>query len=530
MENEEIKLKARPPHPLFTDLLNANVIEFLSELHRQFEGKREALLARRIVRQYEIDDGAEFDFLPETAHIRDDPSWKVAPCPANLNKRWVEITGPTDPKMLINALNSKADIYMADFEDSNSPTFGNVMGGQFNLKKAIRRALEHKTPKKTYRLNDQTATLFVRPRGWHLPESHFFVDEAPISASLFDFGVYLFHNAHELIKRGSAPYFYLPKMESHLEARLWQEVFNFAEEKLSLPRGTIRCTVLIETIGAAFEMEEILFELKESITGLNAGRWDYIFSIIKKEQEDKQLVLPDRGLITMRVPFMKAYADLLVHTCHKRGAHAMGGMSAFVPKRGDDEVNRVAFKKVREDKELEVSQGFDGTWVAHPDLVPLAMEVFETKLGSDNQKDKLRNDALKEVPSLTQFTIPDSKVTLAGVRQNTRISLIYLAAWLNGQGALAIDNLMEDLATCEISRAQLWQWIHRKAEMEEGGVVTLELVKQFIVETERALLVNPAEPFPHRRKLVKAKQRLLECISSEQFIEFLSSHCLKDIF
>ncbi|CRX38030.1 malate synthase A [Estrella lausannensis] len=530
MEDEEIKLKPHPPHPLFTDLLNAGAIDFLSALHREFEDKREALLARRIVRQYEIDQGGRFDFPPEPASIRNDPSWSVAPCPADLNKRWVEITGPTDAKMLINALNSKADIYMADFEDSNSPTFGNIMSGHFNLKKAIRRALEHKTPKKTYRLNATTATLFVRPRGWHLPETHFFVDDAPVSASLFDFGVYLYHNAHELIKKGSAPYFYLPKMESHLEARLWQEVFTFAEEKLSLPKGTIRCTVLIETIGAAFEMEEILFELKESITGLNAGRWDYIFSIIKKEQANAELVFPDRGSITMRVPFMKAYADLLVHTCHKRGAHAMGGMSAFVPKRGDEEVNRIAFAKVREDKELEVSQGFDGTWVAHPDLVPLATEVFETKLGRDNQKDMLRNDALGDTAKLTQFTVPGGKVTLAGVRQNARISLIYLAAWLSGQGALAIDNLMEDLATCEISRAQLWQWIHRKAELEEGGVVSLDLVKQTIEEAERELLANPDEPYPHRKKLSKAKQRLIECVSSEQFIEFLSSHCLKDIF
>lgn len=530
MKEEPFHLKPTPPHPLFTDLLGSQSIEFLSELHRKFEGKREALLSRRIVRQCEIDEGANYSFLEETSAVRKDPSWKVAPCPAELNKRWVEITGPTDPKMLINALNSGADIYMADFEDSNTPTFGNILGGHVNIKKAIRKALTHKTPKKTYRLNEETAILFVRPRGWHLHEPHFFVDNAPMSASLFDFGLHVFHNAKELMQRGSAPYFYLPKIESHLEARLWQEVFTFAEEKLALPKGSIRCTVLIETIGAAFEMEEILFELKSSITALNAGRWDYIFSIIKKFQNNQKLILPDRGSITMRVPFMKAYADLLVHTCHKRGAHAMGGMSAFVPKRGDEEVNQTAFLKVREDKELEVSQGFDGTWVAHPDLVPLAREVFATKLGKDNQKEVMRNDALKEESHLQQFDVKGGKVTIAGVRQNSRIGLIYLAAWISGQGALAIDNLMEDLATCEISRAQLWQWVHHKAELEDGGVVTLDLVRSAIEDAEHDIKANAKDPFPYLKKLPIAKKRLIECIASERFIEFLSLHCLKDIF
>lgn len=508
-------------------ILPGNAVNYLSELHRKFEGTRQHLLKKRIDRQREIDAGNFPHFLKETASIRQDPHWKVAPPPKDLEKRWVEITGPTDKKMLINGLNSKADVFMADFEDANSPTLNNMLVGQDNIKQAINRTLVLKTNEKTYRLNDKTAVLVVRPRGWHLPEQHFHVDEGPISGSLFDAGLFLFHNAKKLLAKNSGPYFYLPKLESEEEARLWRDVFAFSEEYLALPKGSIRCTVLIETIPAAFLMEEILFELKDYITGLNAGRWDYIFSIIKKFRMKKDFVFPDRKDITMRVPFMKAYADLLVHTCHKRGAHAMGGMAAFIPKRGNEEVNANAFAKVREDKELEVAAGFDGTWVAHPDLVPIATQVFQENMEGYDQKSKLRNDALQHISAMTSFDIQGAFVTKTGLENNARISLAYLSAWLSGQGALAIDNLMEDMATCEISRAQLWQWLQRKAPLKEGGNVSKKMIEEALQMAEKNLV---KESFQFEKMLPKARSHIQHCVFSEEFIEFLSLESIKELY
>ncbi len=435
---------------------------FITKLHRRFNPTREDLLAIRHVRQKALDEGILPDFLAETLGIRQDPSWKVATPPKDLEKRYVEITGPVESKMMINALNSGADCFMADFEDALSPTWNNVAQGQDNLMDAIDGTLTYTNPEgKVYRLNEKRAVLMVRPRGWHLEEKHFMVDGQPISASIFDAGLYFFHNAKKLLAKGTGPYFYLPKMENHLEARLWNSIFVAMQEELGLPKGTIRCTVLIETILAAFEMEEILYELKDHCVGFNAGRWDYIFSIIKKFQKKPGFLLPDRVKITMTVPFMRAYTDLLITTCHKRGAHAMGGMSAFVPSRKNPEINSAALLKVTEDKIRESQDGFDGTWVAHPDLVPVAMKIFTEALkGKPDQKDRMR----EKVHSwqLLDFKVPNAAVTEEGFRQNVSICLNYLVAWLKGQGAVTINNLMEDTATAEIARAQLWQWLHNE--------------------------------------------------------------------
>jgi len=385
--------------------------------------------------------------------------WRVAPAPADLLDRRCEITGPVERKMMINALNSGARVFMADFEDANSPTWTNVVQGQANVRDAVRREIALDTAEKSYRLNDAIATLIIRPRGWHLPERHHEVDGEPISGSLFDFGLVMFHNAREQLERGSGPYFYLPKLESHLEARLWADAFALAEDRLDLPHGSIRCTVLIETILAAFEMEEILYELRDYGCSLNAGRWDYIFSCIKKFRT-RDWVLPDRVQVTMAVPFMRAYTELLVATCHKRGAHAIGGMAAFIPSRKDPEVNRVALAKVREDKEREAGQGFDGTWVAHPDLVPVATEVFDSTLGEQpNQVSRLREDVVPDEAALLSIADTPGEITEQGLRTNVSVGIRYLDAWLHGVGAAAIDNLMEDAATAEISRSQVWQWV-----------------------------------------------------------------------
>jgi malate synthase len=407
-------------------------------------------------------------FLPETRSVRDG-DWKIAPVPADLHDRRVEITGPVDRKMMINALNSGARTFMADFEDANSPTWTNVVEGQANLSDAVGRSISLTTPEgKEYRLNDQVAVLIPRPRGWHLLEKHVEVDGEPVSASLFDFGLALFHNAQQLLDSGSGPYFYLPKLESHLEARLWNDVFDASEADLGLPSGSIKATVLIETILAAFEMEEILYELRDHAAGLNAGRWDYIFSVIKKFRDRPDFVLPDRAQVTMTVPFMRAYTELLVKTCHRRGAHAMGGMAAFIPSRRDPAVNEVALAKVREDKVRESTDGFDGTWVAHPDLVPVAMEVFDAVLGErPNQVERLREEVEVEPGDLLDVGIPDADVTDEGVRANVEVGTEYLESWLRGVGAAAINNLMEDAATAEISRSQIWQWIrHGKIERD----------------------------------------------------------------
>jgi malate synthase len=414
------------------------------------------------------------DFLPETAEVRDG-DWRVSPAPDDLQDRRVEITGPVERKMMINALNSGARCFMADFEDANSPTWANCVEGQLNLVDAIERKIEFTSPEgKEYRLKDEVAVLIVRPRGWHLVERHMLVDGRPVSGSLFDFGLFFFHNAKRLLERGSGPYFYLPKLESQVEARLWNDVFVAAQEALDVPRGTIKATVLIETILAAFEMDEILYELREHAAGLNAGRWDYIFSIIKKFRDRPEFVLPDRAQVTMTVPFMRAYTQLLVKTCHRRGAHAMGGMAAFVPSRRDPEVNEKALAGVREDKVREAGDGFDGTWVAHPDLVPVATEVFDGVLGDrPNQVDRQRDDVQVEARELLDVSVPGGEVTEAGVRNNVSVGLRYLESWLRGVGAVAIYDLMEDAATAEISRSQIWQW-RRHGRIEEERVRAFE--------------------------------------------------------
>ena len=464
-----------PDTPSAALVLTPEALAFVADLHRTFNATREAHLWRRAERQAEFDAGAVPDFLEDTRTVRE-AAWTVAPTPDDLQKRWVEITGPVNRKMMINAFNSGANVFMADFEDALSPTWLNVVEGQKNLIDAVRRTLAFDGGGgKTYALRDEIATLLVRPRGWHLTEKHVEVDGAPISASLFDFGLFLFHNGRELLNRGSGPYFYLPKLESHLEARLWNDVFNRAQDRLGLPRGSIRATVLIETILAAFEMEEILYELRDHSAGLNAGRWDYIFSLIKKFRKRRDLALPDRAQVTMTVPFMRAYTNLLVQACHRRGAHAIGGMAAFIPNRRDAEVTRVALEKVTEDKERESGDGFDGTWIAHPDLMPVARPVFERALGGrDHQKDR-SPDATVSRKDVVDLQVPGGTVTESGVRNNISIALQYLSAWLQGSGAVAIFNLMEDAATAEISRAQLWQWVHNGATLNDGRVVDIAL-------------------------------------------------------
>jgi malate synthase len=450
------------------EILTEEARAFVTRLHRELNPVRLELLARRQERQRELDAGALPGFLPETRGIREG-DWRVAPAPADLRDRRCEITGPVERKMMINALNSGARVFMADFEDANSPTWSNVLVGQQNVRDAVRREIALDTGEKSYRLNDEIATLIIRPRGWHLSERHFTVDGEPVSASLFDFGLTFFHNARELLERGSGPYFYLPKLESHLEARLWAQAFALAEEELGVPRGSIRCTVLIETILAAFEMEEILYELRNYGCALNAGRWDYIFSVIKKFRA-RDWLLPDRVQVTMAVPFMRAYTELLVRSCHRRGAHAIGGMAAFIPSRKDPEVNRIALAKVREDKERESSSGFDGTWVAHPDLVPVATEVFDAVLGErPNQVDRLREDVVPDEAALLSIPETPGEITEAGLHTNVSVGVRYLDAWLQGVGAAAIDNLMEDAATAEISRSQVWQWV-RAGRFDEAQV------------------------------------------------------------
>ncbi len=513
-ENVEIKGRVKPE---YKQVLTSEALAFVAQLHREFNPRREELLQRRVERQAEFDAGALPDFLPETAHIQES-EWNVAPTPPDLERRWVEITGPVDRKMMINALNSGADVFMADFEDALSPTWDNVVQGQINLIDAVRRRIEFVNPDgRVYRLKEKIATLLVRPRGWHLVEKHVWVDGQPISASLFDFGLYFFHNAHELIERGTGPYFYLPKLESHLEARLWNDVFNFAQDALGIPRGTVRATVLIETILAAFEMDEILYELRDHAAGLNAGRWDYIFSVIKKFRKRRDFVLPDRAQVTMTVPFMRAYTELLVKTCHRRGAHAIGGMAAFIPSRRDPEINERALAKVREDKERESGDGFDGTWVAHPDLVPVAREVFERVLGDKpHQKDRLREDVNVGASDLLDIRVPGGTITEGGFRNNVSVALQYLNSWLLGNGAAAIFNLMEDTATAEIARAQLWQWRHHNAQMDDGRPITADFYRQ-IRDEELAKLGGP--DVGRYREAVEILDKL---VLPDDFTEFLT--------
>ncbi len=482
------------------DVLDDTAVAFLTELHRTFGPRREELLALRAERARDLANGALPDFLPETASVREG-DWKVAPYPPQIADRRVEITGPVDRKMVINALNSGAKVFMADFEDANSPTWENVIDGQRNLSDALDRTIELTTPDKSYRLNDEVAVLFVRPRGWHLVERHFEVDGAPMSGSLFDFGLYFLRNH----ARGGH-YFYLPKLESHLEARLWNDVFTFAEERLGVAHGTIKATVLIETILAAFEMDEILYELRDHSAGLNAGRWDYIFSVIKKLGHRPEFVMPDRSAVTMAVPFMRSYAELLVKTCHRRGAFAMGGMAAFIPSRRDAEVNAVALAKVREDKEREASQGFDGTWVAHPDLVPVAKEAFDRVLGDrPNQIDRQRDDLTVGAADLLNVAATPGEITEEGLRNNVAVGIQYLAAWLRGSGAVAIYNLMEDAATAEISRSQIWQWLHH-------GRISHEDVER-ITDEEIAKLGDGYD---------EARELFDEVATRDDYVEFLT--------
>src|SRR5579884_3220567 len=506
-----------------SEILTPEALKFLSKLHRKFESRRQELLQRRVARQQEIDDGKMPDFLPETKSIRE-REWTVAPIPKDLEDRRVEITGPVDRKMIINALNSGANVYMADFEDSNSPTWQNNMEGQFNLRDAVRGVISYTSPEgKSYKLGPKLATLLVRPRGWHLVEKHLRVDGQPISGSLFDFGLFFFHNAEERLKRGTGVYLYLPKMESHLEARLWNDVFNAAQDALGIPRGSVRATVLIETIPAAFEMEEILYELRDHAGGLNAGRWDYIFSIIKKFRNRPDFLFPDRAQVTMAVPFIRAYTQLLVKTCHRRGAHAIGGMAAFIPSRRDPKVNEVALAKVREDKVREAGDGFDGTWVAHPDLVSTATECFDAVLGERaNQIDRLREDVRVTGTQLVDTTVPGGRITEAGLRQNVSVGIQYIESWLRGVGAAAIFNLMEDAATAEISRSQVWQWVRHRARLAEGPEVTAELVRQVEEEELGKIRDLHGRELYGRGRFEEAREVFHQVATSEEFVDFLT--------
>ena len=499
-------------------ILTPEALAFVAELHRTFNPRRQELLAARAERQERIDAGETPGFLPETADIREG-DWQVADTPEDLQQRWVEITGPVDRKMVINALNSGADVFMADFEDANSPTWENCVEGQLNLYDAVRRQIRlvDEARDRVYELQEKTATLLVRPRGWHLVEKHVLIDGEPVSASLFDAGLYLFHNLAERQARGTSCYFYLPKLESHLEARLWADVFTHAEEALGIPHGSIRATVLIETILAALEMEEILYELRDYSAGLNAGRWDYIFSAIKKFRNNPDTVLPDRAQVTMTTPFMRAYTELMVRTCHKRGAHAIGGMAAFIPSRRDPEINEQALAKVRADKERESADGCDGTWVAHPDLVPLVHEIFEQATGgAPHQKQRMREDVSVSAEEITDVGVPGGTITEAGLRTNVAVSLQYLNAWLLGNGAAAIYNLMEDAATAEISRSQIWQWIRHGAELDDGRTVTRALYQQ-IRDEELAKLGGSGGG-----RLEEAAEILDQLILTDDFVEFLT--------
>ncbi|CAO1651994.1 malate synthase A [Salinibacterium sp. NYA9b] len=507
----------------FDDILTPDALHFLTRLHDQFAGRRHDRLAARMESRKHITNGRNLRFLPETAAIREDDSWRVAGAGPGLDDRRVEITGPTDRKMTVNAMNSGAKVWLADQEDATSPTWHNVIGGQINLHDAIRRQIDFTSPEgKTYALGEETPTIVMRPRGWHLVEKHLrYTDRAglrtPASGSLVDFGLYIFHNAHELIERGSGPYFYIAKIENHLEARLWDDVFTFAENALNIPHGTIRATVLIETIPAAFEMEEILYELREHCAGLNAGRWDYIFSIIKNFRgRGASFVLPDRSAITMTVPFMRAYTELLVATCHKRGAHAIGGMSAFIPNRRDPEVTARALDAVTRDKRREATDGFDGTWVAHPDLIPTARAEFDAVLGErPNQVDRLRDDVHVTAEDLLDLRI-DGAVTDAGVRSNVSIALRYIESWLRGVGAAAIDNLMEDAATAEISRSQLWQWMHQHVVTAEGTPITHRSIEEELAHVFATIERTPGDRFDEAAAVFR------EVTLEEEFPTFLT--------
>jgi malate synthase len=508
------------------EVLTPEALEFLGALHRRFAPRRAELLELRRTRRAEIARTAALDFLPETAHVRDG-DWQVAPTPAALEDRRVEITGPTDRKMTINALNSGAKIWLADFEDASAPTWENVVGGQVNLIDAYERRIDFTSPEgKSYALRDaaELATAVVRPRGWHLDERHLTVDGEQVPGGLVDFGLYFFHNAQRLIDLGKGPYFYLPKTESHLEARLWNDVFVFAQDYVGIPQGTIRATVLIETITAAYEMEEILYELRDHASGLNAGRWDYLFSIVKNFRDGgERFVLPDRNAITMTAPFMRAYTELLVRTCHKRGAHAIGGMAAFIPSRRDPEVNKVAFEKVKADKDREAGDGFDGSWVAHPDLVPIARASFDAVLGErPHQKERLREDVHVTAAELIDVGSLDARPTPEGLRNAVQVGIRYIEAWLRGLGAVAIFNLMEDAATAEISRSQIWQWTNAGVVFADGEKVTPDLVRQVASDELTAIRAEVGEDAFLAGKWAEAHELLLRTALDTVYVDFLT--------
>ncbi|HEY2587785.1 MAG TPA: malate synthase A [Tepidisphaeraceae bacterium] len=502
-------------------VLIPGALDFVSRMSMAFEGRRQELLAVRRRRQAALDRGEFPDFLPETAEIREG-DWRVAPIPPDLRDRRVEITGPVDRKMIINALNSGANIYMADFEDSTSPTWENIVAGQANLRDAIRGTIRYEGPDgKSYRLKEQTATLMVRPRGWHLDEKNVRVAGRPVSASLFDFGMFFYHNARVLVEKGTGPYFYLPKLEGHLEARLWNDVFVWAQRELNLPRGTIRATVLIETILAAFEMHEILYELRDHSAGLNCGRWDYIFSLIKKFREHPQFVLSDRARVTMTTPFMRSYSLLTIQTCHRRGIHAVGGMAAQIPVKSDLAANEAAMARVREDKAREVCDGHDGTWVAHPGLVPIALQEFAA-MGGDNQIGRTRTDV--QVTAADLLAVPTAAhVSEQGLRTNVRVGVQYLESWLRGQGCVPINNLMEDAATAEISRTQLWQWVHHATQMIDGRKVDLELVGGLAGDELLNLRDQIGAATFDQGEFDTARELFLSMVASSELPEFLTS-------
>jgi malate synthase len=508
----------------FEEVLTPDALEFVAELQGRFGPVRDELLRRRAERRARLADGELLNYLPETREVRA-ADWTVEPVPSDMRQRWVEITGPTERKMTINALNSGADGFMADFEDANAPTWRNMVEGHINLRDAIEGTITYEgSDGRHYELGENPATLLVRPRGWHLPERHVLVDGEPVAGAFFDFGLYMFHCAQRLLDRGSGPYFYLPKMESHHEARLWNEVFCFAQDALRIPRGSIKATVLIETLPAAFEMDEILFELREHSAGLNAGRWDYIFSAIKCFPDRPEMILPDRGAVTMTVPFMRAYTELLVAICHRRGAHAMGGMAALIPSRKDEEANAKALDGVRADKEREVGQGYDGTWVAHPDLVPVAREVFEDGLkGEANQLARQRDDVQVSAAELLNLAATPGQVTEAGLRANVSVGFQYVSFWLTGRGAAAINSLMEDAATAEISRSQIWQWVHHGVKLDDGSIVTPELVRRVLDEETARIRETVGEDVWKAGRPAETREVFERVALSPQLVEFLTS-------
>ncbi|GHO92474.1 malate synthase [Reticulibacter mediterranei] len=507
--------------PEFAEIVTPEALNFVAALARKFEGRRQELLQRRAQRQADLDAGKLPDFLPETEHVRN-ATWTIAPLPNDLQDRRVEITGPVDRKMVINALNSGAKVFMADFEDAHSPTWEATILGQINVRDAVRRTITYHSPEgKEYRLNQQTAVLLVRPRGWHLNDKHVFIDGQPISGGLLDFGLYFFHNVHALIEHGTAPYFYLPKLESHLEARLWNDIFVQAQEALGISHGTIKATVLIETILATFEMDEILYELREHSAGLNCGRWDYIFSAIKKFRHIPQYIFPDRAQVTMTTHFMRSYSLLTIKTCHHRNAPAIGGMAAQIPIKNNPAANEEALERVRADKRREASDGHDGTWVAHPGLVPIALAEFDAVMKTPNQIERKREDVHVTAADLLQ--VPEGTITEAGLRNNISVSLQYLDSWLRGTGCVPINNLMEDAATVEISRAQIWQWIrHPRGILNDGRKVTVELFRQLMAEELTKIQTALGEQQYAKRRFDTASQILDQIISSNDFVEFLT--------